>query len=405
MDAATNIIDLPAKSAGSKTALVLSGGGARAAYQVGVLKAVSEILPRQAGNPFPIVCGTSAGALNAVAIATFASRFRLGVHGLETVWRNFRSKQVYRTEFLGLVGRGSRWLSALFLSGLGAKRPVSLLDNAPLAQLLERMLRFDRIQQAIERGDLHAVSVTCSGYSSGESVSFFEAAREVGGWRRNRRLGVRSRIGLRHLLASSAIPALFPAVQLNREYFGDGSVRQLAPLSPALHLGADRILVVGVSGSEEMLARGRVRGAYPSVAQVAGHLLNAAFLDGLEVDLERLERNNRIAAMLAPEQRAQAEAAPRHIEVLKILPSEPLDQIAARYAYELPASMRFFLRGTGADGSAGATVLSYLLFERGYCRALIDLGYRDAMRLRSELSQFLSQAEPAAAKLADPQLR
>lgn len=395
-DGLTNTNDAAGCVARPGTALVLSGGGARAAYQVGVLKAIVEMLPRQAGNPFPIICGTSAGALNAVAIACYASRFRLGVHGLETVWRGFRSEQVYRTAFPGLVARGARWLSALFLGGLGTRRPVSLLDNTPLRQLLERLLRFDRIEHAIAQGDLHAVSVTCSGYSSGESVSFFEAARDIRNWRRSRRLGLRTRLSVRHLLASAAIPAVFPAVRLGHEYFGDGSMRQLAPLSPALHLGAERILAVGVSGDTELYARARTPG-YPSVAQVAGHLLNAAFLDGLEIDLERLERVNRTVALIPPERRT--EAGLRHIDVLKILPSEPLDQIAARYVHELPRSMRFFLRGSGAADSAGATVLSYLLFETGYCSALIDLGYHDALRQRQALMRFLgveaTQPEPA----------
>lgn len=389
----------------SRAALLLSGGGARAAYQVGVLKAVAELLPRPARNPFPIICGTSAGAINAAALATFASRFTLGVHALEAVWGHFRSGQVYRTEFLSLARRGAAWLSALFLSGLGVRRPVSLLDNAPLADLLERLLRFDRIQQAIAQGDLHAVGVTCSAYGDGMSVTFFEAAAEVRNWRRNRRMGRRTRLGVRHLLASAAIPAVFPAVRLQHEYFGDGSVRQLAPLSPALRLGADRVLVVGVSGAQELRARVRSRG-YPSLAQIAGHLLNAAFLDALDVDLERLERDNRLALLLPPEVQRQGEV-PRYIEVMTIMPSRPLDEIALEHAHELPRSMRFFLRGSGADGSAGATLLSYLLFEAGFCRALIELGYQDAMRQRDGLSRFLrltpsDATSPAVARAEAP---
>lgn len=397
----SKVVELSTPAGAPKTALVLSGGGARAAYQAGVLKAVAEILPKQAGNPFPIICGTSAGALNAIAIATHASRFSLGVHGLELVWRGFRAEHIYRTQFPQLAARGARWLSALFLGGLGTQRPISLLDNSPLAKLLERMLRFDRIQHAIERGDLHAVSVTCSGYSSGESVSFFEAVRDVPGWRRARRVGLRSQLGIKHLMASSAIPAVFPAVRINREYFGDGSVRQVAPLSPALHLGADRILAIGVSGDAELLARTRSSG-YPSVAQIAGHVLNAAFLDGLEMDLERLERINRTVALIPPERRAESGLALREIDVLKFFPSEPLDQIAAQHVGELPRSMRFFLRGSEADNSAGATVLSYLLFETGFCSALIDLGYRDAMQRRDELARFLNVAPVVKAAAVEP---
>lgn len=373
----------------AKTALVLSGGGAHAAYQVGVLRAIVELLPRRAPNPFSIICGTSAGALNAVALATHASRFQLGVHGLELVWRNFRTNQVFHSDLPSLLVRGGHWLGALMVGGLNAKRPVSLLNNAPLARLLERILRFDRISLAIERGDLHAVSVTCSGYSSGQSVSFFEAAREVNNWQRTRRVGLRARLGVPHLMASSAIPMLFPAVRLNREYFGDGSIRQVSPLSPALHLGADRILVLGVNGGLDASAALREKQVQPTTGKIIGHMLNAAFLDGLELDVARLERTNRIAELLSPEQRAATDLGLRHIDLLKILPSRPLDEIANRFADELPRSLRLFLRRNRPDQSTGATLLSYLLFERGFCRALIDLGYRDAMRRRTELLAFL----------------
>lgn len=372
-----------------KTALMLSGGGAHAAYQAGVLRAIVEILPKRAPNPFPIICGTSAGALNAAALATHASRFQLGVHGLELVWRNFHTNQVFHSDLPSLLMRGGHWLSALLMGGLNAQRPVSLLNNTPLAKLLERMLRFDRISLAIERGDLHAVSVTCSGYTSGQSVSFFEAAREVGNWRRTRRLGVRTRLGIPHLMASSAIPILFPAVKLNREYFGDGSIRQLSPLSPALHLGADRILVVGVNGGTKAPEALREPQTYPSTGKVLGHLLNAAFLDGLELDVARLERTNRVAALLSPEQRVGSDLGLRHIDIFKILPSRPLDEIAMQHADELPRSLRLFLRRNRGGRSTAATLLSYLLFERGFCRALIDLGYQDAMRVRMELARFL----------------
>lgn len=368
---------------------MLSGGGARAAYQVGVLRAVVEILPRRALNPFPIICGTSAGALNAAALATHASRFQLGVHGLEAVWRNFRTHQVFHTDLSGLLLRGATWLGGLLAGGLEAKRPVSLLNNKPLAGLLQGLLRFDRISLAIERGDLHALSVTCSGYSSGQSVSFFEAARGVRNWRHPRRVGIRTRLGVEHLLASTAIPVLFPAVRLNREYFGDGSIRQTSPLSPALHLGADRILVVGMNGGIDVADALRGPQVYPSTGKVLGHLLNAAFLDGLEHDLARLERTNRLVALLPEEQRLKKAPGLRHIDIFKILPSRSLDEIASHYVEELPRSLRLFLRGNRRHPSTASTLLSYLLFEPGFCRALIDLGYRDAMRVRAELAHFL----------------
>jgi NTE family protein len=384
LSASQALVDVNAK----KTALILSGGGARAAYQVGVVKAIADMLPKGSPNPFPIICGTSAGAINAIALATHAARFRLGVLGLEAVWRGFRAEHVYRTDFPGLSSRGFKWLNALFLGGIGANRPISLLDNTPLAQLIEKTVRFDRINQAIEAGHLHAVSVTCSGYTGGESVSFFEACHGVSNWRRARRLGVRTRLRLDHLLASSAIPVVFPAVHIDGEYYGDGSVRQLAPISPALHLGAERVLVIGVSGNEDH-RDGRPLNGYPSVAQIAGHLLDSAFIDSLEGDVERLERINRTVSIIPENIRERENLSLRQVEVLKIYPSQVLDQIAARHVKELPRSMRFFLRGSGANKGSGSTIASYLLFEEGFCGELIDLGYQDTMAQQHRIMHFL----------------
>lgn len=372
------------------TGLVLSGGGARAAYQVGVLKALADMLPPRARNPFPVICGTSAGAINATAVATHTTRFRAGMRGLEVIWRNFHADQVYATGFLRLSASATQWLIALFFAGIGARRPLSLLDNAPLQKLLARRFRFERIDQAIEAGNLRALAITASSYSSGESVTFFQGGPELRGWRRARRVGVPAQIRLEHLLASSAIPAIFPAVPIDREYFGDGSVRHLAPISPALHLGANRVLVIGVGGdSLRTVPRKEAMSRPPSLAQVAGHLLDSAFLDTLEADLERLQRINRTVSLIPEEIRRRENVGLRPVEVLTISPSDSLSSIASRHARELPASMRFFLRGTGATESQGSDVMSYLLFERGYCREVINLGYTDALRQENKLLRFL----------------
>ncbi len=371
------------------TGLILSGGGARAAYQVGVLKAVADMLPRGAGNPFPIICGTSAGAVNAAFLATHAGRFRVGVKALDAAWSNFDTSQIYRTGLPALGGRALRWLSALFLGGVGAHRPVSLLDNTPLARLLSRVIRFERLDQAIAEGWLHAFSVTCSGYTSGESVSFYQGVDGIEDWGRARRKGRRTRLGLQHLLASSAIPVVFPAVRIGDAYYGDGSVRQLAPISPALHMGADRVLVLGVSGSVAGASRYRAVERYPSVAEVLGHVMDSAFVDSLEGDVERLQRINRTLGHIPEKVRRSADVGLRQVETLIIAPSQDLDAIAARHAGELPRTMRFFLRGSEATHGGGATVLSYLLFEAGFCRELIRLGYRDAVNRETDILRFL----------------
>ncbi len=369
-----------------KTALILSGGGARAAYQVGVLKAVSEMLPKSAHNPFAIICGTSAGALNATALAAHASHFRAGVLGLESIWSNLTADQVYRTEMTGISQRALKWAGALFLGRNSSVPPISLLDNEPLRQLIGRVIHFGRIQTAIDRGDLHALSVTASGYSTGESVSFYQGHASIKPWRRARRIGVPTLLTADHLLASAGIPVVFPAVRIGDQYFGDGSVRQLAPISPALHLGADKVLVIGVSASNEVPPMTpQVR--YPSVAQILGHVLNSAFVDSLEGDVERLQRINRTLELIPEEKRLEANL--RKIDVLQISPSQPLEKIAGQHAKELPRSMRIFLRGSGATSSSGSTIMTYLLFAADFCRELIRLGYHDAMRLEQQILRFL----------------
>jgi len=370
-----------------KAALVLTGGGARAAYQVGVLNAIREIRGRAPGNPFPILCGTSAGAVNATALAVFSDNFDAGVRKLSWIWRNFTVGQVYRSDGLSIMLSGVRWGSALMLGWLVRQSPTSLLDNEPLRELLVSALDFDGIQRNIERGHLHALSVTASGYATGESLSFFQAVDGVDCWRRTQRVGVRSPITVDHLLASSAIPFVFPAIKIHREFFGDGSMRQLAPVSPAIHLGAERILVVGAgrSGLEPRQRTDR----YPSPAQIAGHAMSSIFLDSLEVDLERLQRINDTVGAINAGQREALGISLKPIETLVISPSRKLESIAARYRQTLPPVLRAVLHGVGATRRNGSTILSYLLFESGYTRALMELGYRDAMERRSEVAAFL----------------
>ena len=373
-----------------KRGLVLMGGGARAAYQIGVLKAIAELRPRGEPSPFNIICGTSAGAINAASLATMADDYNHAVAQLLRVWGNFHVQQVFQSDAASISKTALRWLATLTLGGLGKRNPLALLNRKPLRELLLRRLDFSRIQQVINEGHLHAVSITASGYNSGQSVTFFQGGDQVNPWSRVRRFGSRSNISVDHLMASSAIPYLFEAVKLHREFFGDGSMRQMAPLSSALHLGSDRILVIGNQRQEAEPRERRASYEYPNFAQIAGHILDSIFLDSLETDLERLERINKTIDVIPNRHLKKSEIPLRRVEAFVIAPSINIGELALEFECELPRTIRYLLKGIGASNKQGSGLASYLLFEKGYCRELIRLGYQDAMQEKDMLEEFLA---------------
>ena len=384
------------------TGLVLTGGGARAAYQVGVLKALAQIRrdcgAGDTGNPFPVITGTSAGAINAAALACRADDFDAAVQGLCEVWENFHAEQVYRSDSIGVIRTGARWLTMMSVGWVIARwrraRPRSLLDNEPLAQLLEKMVSTERLHNVMRMGHLQALAVTASSYGSGLHVTFYEATRDILPWTRSQRIAVRDTITVPHLLASSAIPFVFPAVPLtidgHIEYCGDGSMRQSAPISPAVHLGAQRILVVGAGRMHEPPGPRAGSSEYPNLAQIAGHALSNIFLDALAVDVERLQRINSTLKLLPPQALAQTTLRP--IDVLVIAPSQRLDDLAAKHLGSLPVPIRAMLRGVGVSGrgtdARGAALASYLLFESAYTRELVALGVTDTLARDDEVRAF-----------------
>ena len=376
-------------------ALILGGGGARAAYQAGVLRAVAELLPDQTLNPFPIICGTSAGAINALSIAGHPGAFRARVAGLVDIWRNLRAQDVYRTDFLGVARNSLGLLASLIRGGCPPGHTLALLNNSPLRGLLRRHVNFGQIDAAIAGGHLEAVCITALHYGSGQSVSFFQGLQD--NWDRNRRCGLRTELNLEHLMASTAIPLLFPATRIGDHHYGDGALRQLKPLSPALHLGARRLFVVGVSDNFRHKPSATPTSSPPSVGHILGQLLNSAFIDAIESDLETMETINALAAAIRPERRQAppiAHLAP--VEALCISPSEPIDKIATQHYRELPYSVRLFLRAIGATTrSSGASAASYLLFEPGFCGKLLDLGYRDALDCKDRIRAFFRLPEAA----------
>ena len=376
------------------TGLVLPGGGARSAYQAGVLKAIADILPGNAENPFQVISGASSGALNAVLLASSAKQFREGVRRLNGIWENFHVDKVFRTDAWTAVKSGFRWAVTFATAGLVKGQPRSVLDNSPLRELLESHIRFARIQQAIDSGVLRAVSVTASGYTSGTSVTFYQGIKGLVPWKRTRRLGRPEELTLDHLMASSAIPVLFPAVKLHNEYYGDGSMRQTAPLSPALHMGANRLLIIGVrsSGTDPAPANGVIV-PYPTFGQIAGYIFDNLFMDSLDADIERMRRINHTIAETKDKRVEFKDTALRQIEYLMISPSRDVREIVERYVGNFPLSVRILLMGIGALAREGRPLMSYLMFDAPYCKELIDLGYQDAMAARDQILHLLGYDE------------
>ncbi len=386
------------------TGLVLSGGGARAAYQAGVLRAIAAILGKRRRSPFPVICGTSAGAINAATLAIHADDFRRGVAQLARWWRTIEVTDVYRADFATLSRHGMRFLAAMVGAGKAPENAASMLDNAPLATLLDSALLLDRLDGQIASGTLSALAVNATSYATGHAVTFFQGAQRHSPWRRTRRRGERCQLTIAHFVASTAIPFIFPAVRIDDDFYMDGSVRQIAPLSPALHLGARRMIVIAVGQFAGQQANAMPSPPpYPSFAQIAGHALSSIFLDNLGADLERLMQMNRLVDLLAPPRLAKNGLRLRHVDALVLAPSIDIGSLALSYADRLPAGVRTLLRGFGSTRGTGANLLSYLLFDRGFCRALLRQGYDDTMARTDEIAAFLDERRTSFVPLYWPQ--
>lgn len=369
---------------------MLTGGGARAAYQVGVLSAISKFYPRHYPIPFPIICGTSAGAINSTALACYASCFQLGVKKLEWVWKNLRTERIYHSDAVRVFGHILRGVLASFQADYANRRPRSLLNNSPLRGLLNEVLDYQRIDTNILKGNLSALSITMSSYSSGDSISFYQSDASIPPWFRAKRRGIPSQITNDHLMASSAIPLVFPSVKIHSEHFGDGSIHQLSPLSPAIHLGGEKLFIIGVEQPKEILHARENNPHPPTSATIAGHLLDGIFSDTLQSDLERLQRVNQTLSLIPKEKRSTHEGL-KPIDTMVINPSHDFNAIAVDYYDRLPLAIRLLLRSFGITNDSESSIISYLLFDNAYCKELAKLGFEDAMAQEDNIRAFLQE--------------
>ncbi len=372
--------------------LVLSGGGARAAYQVGALRALSELLGAKR-SPFSILSGVSAGAINSTALASRADDFPRSAQRLTDIWMGLNQASVYRTDVPRLTSLGVRWLKDVTTGGLlGRSRANHLLDTSPLRELLRRELDLHRLPEHFAAGLLRGVAVSATHYLTGSTVTFYDGASDLQPWVRTGRVAFRERLTIEHVMASAAIPMFFPPVSIAGRPFGDGGVRMTAPLSPAIHMGATKILAIGIRflrPPEDTITLNRdLRSERVSVAQLSGVLLNALLLDSLDDDVARLQRVNRTLGFIPEGSRRGDSDLLRRIPALVLRPSQDLGGLAADEYRRFPAMLRHLLRGIGATGGEGWDLLSYLAFQPGYVGKLIELGYRDTLARRAEIEAF-----------------
>jgi NTE family protein len=367
---------------------VLTGGGARAAYQAGALLALAEVLPPGA-VPFRTLCGVSAGGLNAAFLGAWRGDFEDAGHRLRDLWLELSPERVFRTDGARMIGIGSRWMRDLSAGGLFQRSRINfLLDATPLRDFLHERLPLADLRRNIASGAIRGFAVTATSYATNAAVTFFDGAPDIQPWVRATRVGVRSQIRLDHIMASASIPIFFPPVRIQGIWYGDGSVRMTAPLSPAIHMGAERLLVVGVrrwrEPSELQPSRAPARREALPPSQIAGTLLNAVFLETIEADVERLEAVNRMVDAIPPDRRDGLKAIP----TLVLRPSRDLGQLAGDQYRRFPRFLRYVLSGIGAHGESGSDLLSYLAFEPVYVGRLLELGYEDTLARRAELQAF-----------------
>ncbi len=361
--------------------LVLSAGGARGAYQVGVLKAIQEISSKKQ-IPFSVLCGVSAGSINAATLAAYADNFETAINVLEKSWTSINPDSVFKTDIKTISSVSIKWLKDLSFGGLtGGATPKSLLNTEPLQRLLKKTIPIKRIKQNIEGEHLKALTVTATNYYTSTAVTFVQTKTEIPMWERTRRRSQFSDIGIEHLMASSAIPIFFPSVEIDGKHFGDGCIRNQAPLSPAIYLGSEKIIAIGVR-KKSIIDEGLELNPVPSVAHIAGVILDAVLLDSIEMDVVRMDKINQIIKKLGTTEKY------RKVDTLWVGPSEDIGEIALSYYKKLPRVVRYLLKGLGPDKQI-STIVSFLLFDPVFCKKLIELGYKDGRNQSDQILEFI----------------
>jgi NTE family protein len=378
----------------SRRAIVLTGGGARAAYQVGALRALYEIM-KEDKDLFQIITGNSAGAINASYLAAHATDWDTATAQLWDLWKGLKPQDIFDLGAYSVGKLGSKWITGTVLGGLKPRgsKINHLLDTAPLKYLIENEIDFKELNTNISQNVPHGFAVSTTNLYSGVSVVFHNSHDEVKEWSRSDRFSMKTEITADHIMASSAIPLFFPPVKIEDSFYSDGCVRQTTPLSPAIHLGADKIIAIGIRSDKQIdLIKNQTvkKNPDPAIGQIAGVLMNAVFLDALESDVERLSRINQTLYHLDTAKRDEYFHDLKSIPVLLLRPSQDLGMMTAQLSKELPSMLRYLLKGIGVTGNEGLDLLSYLAFDKSYSLPLMNLGHQDTMARSDEIKRFLS---------------